>query len=240
MPRPPTTDRRRFVLLVVGVLLAACGIGAIAWAAGQQRHAPQPTAANAGVIPPATAPSPSPSAPATTAMRAAASPTTAADPRLVLPPSRPVAITIPSIDVHSAVQELGLNPDGTLEVPAPGPHYGEAAWYDGSPTPGQLGPAVIEGHVDSAADGPAVFFRLGALKLGAPVDVRRADGSTAVFTVNAVRRYSKTQFPTDVVYGDSRTATLRLITCGGSFDHETGHYRDNVVVFATLSAVRRG
>jgi hypothetical protein len=85
----------------------------------------------------------------------------------------------------------------------------------------------MEGHVDSAAQGPSVFFRLGALRPGDHVNVTRADGSVAGFTINAVRRYAKAVFPTSLVYGNTNHAALRLITCGGSFDGSTGHYVDN-------------
>lgn len=159
-----------------------------------------------------------------------------ASPRVVgpvLPSSAPLTLAIPSIDVRTPVQKLGLTDDGMLEVPAPGPHYDEAGWYRHSPTPGALGPAVIVGHVDSAADGPSVFYRLANLRPDDRVLVSRADGSVAVFAVDTVRRYPKRQFPTRRVYGDTDHAALRLITCGGPFDDD-GHYRDNVVVTASL------
>ncbi|MGH9099930.1 MAG: sortase domain-containing protein, partial [Acidimicrobiales bacterium] len=120
-----------------------------------------------------------------------------------------------------------------------GPDYNEAAWYEYSPTPGQLGPAVIEGHIDSAAEGPSVFFDLGALVPGDHVDVARADGTVAVFTVTGVREYPKTSFPTTAVYGNTDFAALRLITCGGAFDYATGHYLDNTIVFASLTSHHR-
>lgn len=104
------------------------------------------------------------------------------------------------------------------------------------PTPRSkpLGPSVIEGHVDSASGGASVFFRIGALVPGTKIRVARADGSSAVFAVDAVRRYPKDDFPTALVYGNTDHAALRLITCGGTFDRRTGHYRSNVVVFARL------
>ncbi|MEA2461176.1 MAG: hypothetical protein QOH90_1353 [Actinomycetota bacterium] len=148
--------------------------------------------------------------------------------------SKPTTLDIPSIDVHSVIQHLGQTPEGALETPAAGPHYNEAAWYRYSPTPGSLGPAILLGHVDSAAEGPSVFFRLGELSKGDRVSVTRADGSVAAFTVDAVHRYSKEDFPTQLVYGDIAHAGLRLLTCGGDFDDTTGHYLDNVVVFASL------
>ena len=148
--------------------------------------------------------------------------------------SKPVALDIPSIDVHSDVQYLGQDSKGALETPAPGPLYDTAAWYRYSPTPGSLGPAILYGHVDSAANGPSVFFRLGELTHGDRVLVTRANGSVAIFEVDSVERYAKDNFPTKLVYSDIDHAGLRILTCGGAFDDATGHYLDNVVVFASL------
>ena len=156
----------------------------------------------------------------------------------VLSQSKPVSMDIPSINVHSTIQHLGQADDGTLETPAPGPHYNEAAWYKYSPTPGSLGPAVLLGHVDSAAEGPSVFFRLGELRPGNRVSVTRADGSVARFIVDEVHRYAKDDFPTKRVYGDIDNAGLRILTCGGEFDEALGHYEDNIVVYATLADSR--
>ena len=152
----------------------------------------------------------------------------------ILPRSKPVALDIPSIGVHSSLQHLGQTDTGALETPAPGPRYDEAAWYRYSPTPGALGPAVLLGHVDSAAGGPSVFFRLGELRRGDRVSVTRADDSIATFVVDEVQRYAKDNFPTRLVYGDINHAGLRIVTCGGAFDDTTGHYVDNIVVFASL------
>ncbi len=152
----------------------------------------------------------------------------------VLPESVPVSVAIPAIDVSSPIQLLGQHADGTLEVPAPGPLYDDAGWYKYSPTPGELGPAVLVGHIDSAANGPSVFFRLAALRRGETIEVTRTDGSVAIFVVNEVSTFRKAEFPTDLVYGNTNHAALRLISCGGLFDSDTGHYRDNIVVFASL------
>ncbi|MGH9069375.1 MAG: class F sortase [Acidimicrobiales bacterium] len=148
----------------------------------------------------------------------------------------PVSVSIPAIHVQSNLQVVGLNSNGTIQVPQPGPHYNEAAWYKYSPTPGQVGPSIIEGHIDSAAEGPSVFFRLGALKPGEKVDVTLADKTVAVFTITGVRQYRKAAFPTATVYGNTNFAALRLLSCGGSFDHATGHYLSNTVVFASLTS----
>lgn len=154
----------------------------------------------------------------------------------MLSASKPVAIAIPALGVQSSLQPLGLNPDGTLQVPQPGPLYNEAAWYKYSPTPGRPGPSIIEGHIDSAADGPSVFFRLGALKPGDQIDVTLADQTVAVFSVTGVRLYPKSAFPTATVYGHTNFAALRVLTCGGSFDHAAHSYTANTVVFAALTS----
>ncbi|MBE1534344.1 class F sortase [Actinomadura algeriensis] len=152
-----------------------------------------------------------------------------------LAPSRPTTLDIPSIDVHSKLLRLGLAPDGALEVPRP-PDENRAGWYTGSVTPGERGTAVILGHLDSTS-GASVFYRLGDLGPGRRVRVHRADGTTAVFTVDAVRRHPKGDFPAKAVYGHTPRPSLRLITCGGAFDDDTGHYLDNIVVYAHLTAV---
>ena len=141
-------------------------------------------------------------------------------------------LDIPSIGVHtSTFVDLGRGRDGSIEVPH---NFAAAGFYTPGPTPGQFGPAVIAGHVDSTR-GPAVFYRLGALKAGATVSVGRRDGTTARFVVDKVEAYPKAQFPTTEVYGNTTSrAELRLITCGGSFDDRSGHYVDNVVAFAHL------
>lgn len=144
--------------------------------------------------------------------------------------STPVGLTIPRIGVRAdKIVDLGLADDGTIEVPqdasAPG-------WFTPGPSPGQLGPAVIAGHVDSAT-GPAVFYRLGELRPGDRVQVARADGSTADFRVDKVETYEKESFPTRAVYGTTHNAELRLITCSGEYDDETG-YLSNTVAYAHL------
>lgn len=209
---------RRSLVAAIGIFLALSGTALIAVAMTTQEPPPQPTIAAAGVV------DPSPMSPSR-GPRATAVET-------VLPRSKPVSIDIPSIGVHSSLLSLGLNADGTVQVPS-GTSYDEAGWYRFSPTPGSLGPAVILGHV-SGAGRASVFFRLGDLRPGNRVRVTRRDGSIAAFEVTGVRRYPKDHFPTQVVYGNTNHAALRLITCGGSFDFSTGHYVDNVVVFATL------
>ena len=140
----------------------------------------------------------------------------------------PVRLRIPALHVTSPLQRLGQLADGTVAVPT---RPNVAGWYERGPRPGQPGPAVILGHVDSRA-GPGIFFDLVKLKPGAAVLVDRADGSTVTFRVTMVSRVLKTRFPTDLVYTPTLQPTLRLVTCGGSFDHTRRSYRDNVIVFA--------
>ncbi len=110
-----------------------------------------------------------------------------------------------------------------------------AGWYKFGPSPGEIGNAVVVGHVDSYAMGPAVFFAIGGLRAGDAIEIRRKDGSIARFAVNSVASYPKTAFPTELVYGESDQAALRLVTCGGQFDRVARSYLNNVVVYATLS-----
>jgi hypothetical protein len=155
---------------------------------------------------------------------------------LAMTSSKPVTVSIPSIGVDAAIDNLGLNADGTVQVPS---HPMDAGWYNGSAAPGQLGAAVLLGHVDFKATGPAVFYQLGALKPGSAVTITREDGTTATFTVTAVREFPKNAFPTAEVYqASSDAAQLRLITCG-SWDSNQSAYTGNTVAFATLTAVSR-
>ncbi|MFC4146881.1 class F sortase [Micromonospora mangrovi] len=154
----------------------------------------------------------------------------------VLPASPPTDIAIGKIDLRAPVHRVGLAPDGSIAVPDVG-KAGEAGWYDQGPTPGQYGPAVIVGHVDTTT-GPAVFHGLKSLDDGDRVEVTRQDHSVAVFEVTSVRRYGKDRLPADEVFGDFSRPNLRLITCGGKWvGGETG-YADNVVVYASLVKAR--
>lgn len=197
---------------VFGVLLILAGTGVVGVVFLSQRHAPQPSAGAAGAI-----------------ASAGHGPS--------LRRSTPVSVDIPAIGVTSRLLHLGLNTDGTVQVPSLVTSADEAAWYKYSATPGQIGASVIEGHVDSY-QGPAVFYRLGALRPGDTIDVALADGVTAIFRVTGVREYPKSNFPTKTIYGATNYASLRLITCGGVFDYATGHYLSSTVVFASLTTSR--
>ena len=153
-------------------------------------------------------------------------------PVLQLPASDPVRVQIPALGVTSRVMDLGLSRDGSMEVP---PSAYPVGWYDRSPTPGELGPAVLAGHVDWRG-APGAFYGLRELLPGDEVVIDRADGTVATFEVERVEERAKGDFPTDDVYGDIDHAGLRLITCGGTFDRQSGRYLDNVIVFARLVA----
>jgi hypothetical protein len=211
--RPGRSVRHR----LAGAALAA-GLGVLALSGCGSGSAPAPAAAVAMSAP--TAPGPTTAAPvpeATTAAMAA---------------SRPVRVRIPAIGVDSDLMDLGIQDDGTLEVPPTG---FPAGWFTDAPTPGEVGPAVIAGHVDWAG-APGVFADLRDVVVGDEVTVARADGSTAVFRVSEVGQYAKDAFPTAAVYGDLDHAGLRVITCGGEFDAGAQSYLDNTVVFADLVA----
>jgi sortase (surface protein transpeptidase) len=173
------------------------------------------------------------------ARRPAVTTTTARAPRaktaitVPRPALEPVAVRVPAVGINSVLVRLGLNPDNTLQVPS---DYSVAGWYIHRPVPGEGGPSIIAGHVDSKS-GPAVFYRLRELQPGTAIEVERNDGSVAVFTVTAREQYDKDAFPSERVYGPTPTPELRMITCGGSFDRSIGHYTDNVVVFAAFDRI---
>ena len=224
-------SRRGKLAGVLGAVLIAGGGSAVGAAVASQGHAPQPGTSQAGGL--------GKSAPAPPSGHSSG--TSTSGDALVLARSLPVRIDIPAIDVHSKLRLVGLNRNGTLQVPPlnDGAITNEAAWYKYSPTPGEVGPSIIEGHIDSAADGPSVFYRLGALRPGDRIEVTLKDGVVATFRVDGAREYLKSGFPTKTVYGGIRYPGLRLITCGGNFDFSTGHYLSNVVVFASLVSAHR-
>lgn len=149
--------------------------------------------------------------------------------------SAPTAMRIPAIGLSVRVGELGTNADGTVEVPT---DFAKAGWFRLGPSPGQLGSAVILGHVDSY-QGPAAFFRLRELHAGDEVDVQLANGSTARFLVRSVETYAKDRFPSRLVYAPHGDQALQLVTCGGVFDPSVRSYRSNVVVFTTLAGTHQ-
>lgn len=147
--------------------------------------------------------------------------------------AQPVALQLPSINAGSELLQVGLRDDGVLEVP-PGNPGSPAAWFSGSPKPGDPGPAVILGHVNAEGGGPGIFADLRKLQPGDEVSVAREDGTTAVFSVVRAEQYPKDAFPTEQVYGNTAGPELRLITCDG-YDPKTGTFGDNYVVYARLT-----
>ncbi|MFD6190219.1 class F sortase [Streptomyces sp. NPDC060275] len=152
-----------------------------------------------------------------------------------LPPSPPDRVRIPAIGVDTPLTGLGLTGTGSLDVPPAG-KKNLAGWYEAGTTPGERGTAIVAGHVDNA-EGPAVFYRLGALEKGSAIEIDRRDGGVAVFTVDAVEVYAADAFPDAKVYGAADRPELRVITCGGPYSRSTG-YQGNVVVFAHLTGSR--
>lgn len=144
--------------------------------------------------------------------------------------SEPTRVRIPSLGVTSPIIKLGLQPNRRMEVPQNG---SESGWFTGSPTPGELGPSIVAAHVTWQGKRGA-FFSLGSMKDGQRIEIDRTDGSTGVFEVEGIGQYPKKAFPSEKVYGSVNHAALRLITCGGVYDGDSGHHLDNVVVYAKL------
>lgn len=240
---PQGTPRRnggRRTTVVVLAVLALAGAALLAFALSSQVGAPPQPELRSGASAsdgggagsdvggePTTVPGPDATEPS-------AQPTsvTPEDPApAALPASEPTGLRIEAAGVDEQVVPIGLGQDGELLAPR-GEQADLAAWFDGSPTPGEVGPSVIEGHVTWGGD-PSVFFELGALAPGDRVEIDREDGTTATFEVYDSARYPKDEFPTVAVYGRTDGPELRLITCAGDLD-EDGRHQDNTVVFARL------
>ncbi|HVX47646.1 MAG TPA: class F sortase [Mycobacteriales bacterium] len=166
------------------------------------------------------------------AVTASATPTPSPTRKPGLERSIPTTVDIPSIGARSSLVQLGVNADKSVQVP-PVSEPLQAGWYKYGPTPGEIGPAVILGHIDGNHQ-EGIFWRLHEVKVGDVVHVKRQDGRTLTFTVRKVDQVSKKAFPTSAVYGNTPDAQLRLITCGGAFDASTRNYLDNIIVYATL------
>ena len=211
MTGPPTSGRAPIVTRRAVLLAGLAAVSTVAVAGSQFVPTAAATTAGSSVAPPAAA--------------------TFRSVRTYPQVPPPVRLYIPALHVDTPLQTLGHAADRTIEVPT---DYGVAGWFAEGPRPGQSGPAVILGHVDSET-GPAVFYRLAGIPPGAEITVRRADGSTVAFRVTGVEHVPKIRFPTAEVYGASLQPSLRLVTCGGRFDRTSGHYDDNVIVYAELA-----
>ena len=143
-------------------------------------------------------------------------------------PPGPSTLSIPRIGVRAAIVGVGRKADGAMQVPDPG----QVGWYRLGPRPGEPGPAVLVGHLDTRTR-PDVFYRLGELRPGDEILVGQPDGTTTRFLVGRLERHPKTALPTTRIWTKTTTPLLRLITCAGTFDHATGHYRDNLILYAS-------
>lgn len=241
-----STDRSRRLTVSAAAVMAfgLLGIGATGYALSQQAGPPPKVATDQGghsghggppspTASPSTTTSPSGAAQNPHAGHGGSAPAGAAyeTPKgPILTRSRPTTVTLPGLGVSAPIIDLKLKSDKRMEVPDNGT---EAGWFASSPTPGELGPAIIAAHVTHKSK-PAVFFELSGMRKGDPIKVVREDGTTATFSVTSVGQYPKAKFPSDDVYGSVDHAALRLITCGGVLDGETGSHVDNVVVYADL------
>jgi len=238
-------------LAIAGVLVSAAGVAVVVPAGAADvvaaEPALEPTAQATTTIAPTTTPTVvettnTTDTPTTTMAPAATTETPQAAIEAAFdrpPPHRPTKVRIASIGVDATIIDLGLNPDRTLEVPE---DIRLTGWWTGRSVPGEDGPSIVVGHIDSAAQGAGVFFRLRELDVGDAIYVERSDGSVAEFRVTETELVLKNEFPTDKVYGSTDGSQLRLITCGGSFDRSARSYLGNLIVYAehvgTTEAVR--
>ncbi|WP_156722727.1 class F sortase [Streptomyces apocyni] len=219
--QPPGTSSRSARRKAISATIGAVSVAALCsgvWLlqnGADTRPPPQPSAAQAA------------DRPASRAADLVAAPALAASP--------PTRIRIPALRIDAPLMGLALNAEGGLNAP-PADRPTLAGWYEAGTAPGERGTAIVAGHVDNA-DGPAVFYSLGAVQKGHTIEVAREDGRTAVFTVDAVEVYDSHAFPDEKVYGATDRPELRVITCGGGYSKETG-YLGNVVVFAHLTGTR--
>lgn len=232
--------RGRHLMTAAAAVLAATALvlAVLGWRA--QRHTSGPPASAAHPAAERSAPVPSDSAsPRGTSHRTRSARPPSPTPSVSGPSldrAEPISLSIPTIGIHHAqLAAYGTTRDGAIDIP-PATGGVPAGWYTGSPTPGQLGPSVIVGHIDSDAEGPSIFYHLSELRPGDRVSVVRDDGTVAVFTVDSLESYPKDAFPTQMVYGNINRAGLRLISCTGQFDSDWGHYEDNLVVYAHLTS----
>lgn len=219
--------------IVVGLAVVAAVFAALAWSAmrpvvpqplAQVPHTPAPVASQEPEASSAPTPSITPSAPPIDL-------SDRVEPMTTRPPqAAPTHLEVASIGVSTDLEDLSLLDDGTLATPA---DTDLAGWYAGGPRPGAVGPAVIAGHVSWNGDA-SVFFHLSEVAVGDKITVSQDDGSTVNFSVTRVEQHPKDEFPSLEVYGNTATPQLRLITCGGDFNDSSGHFYDNIIVFAQM------
>jgi hypothetical protein len=225
-PSPVAAGGRRASLITSAAVLALAGVAVSGCGGLTPQRGSGPSSPPASRV--SSSPSSSPSAPPSAAPSVVQQFTSV---RRYSGVADPVRLRIPEAGVDARVDRVGLTEQGWI---APPMRWEVAGWYAQGPSPGQNGPAVIVGHVDSLS-GPAVFHALPRLRLGAAVHVDRADGTSETFRVVARRQVPKDRFPSEEVYSPTLRASLILMTCGGVFDAATGHYRDNVLVTAVPS-----
>jgi hypothetical protein len=206
------------------LVLAAAGAAAVGLQPSRPPDDPPPAPSDAAAA--SAEPAAAPPVPSSTAPLPVDPPPTPIVDQQAADPTR---IRVPRVGIDAPTIPLILDESGELEVPA---DTDEAGWFLEGPEPGEQGPAVIAGHLDSLT-GPAVFYRVRDLVAGDAIVVDRADGSQVEFVVSRIEQHAKSAFPTDAVYSLTTGSELRLITCGGAFDRSSGHYLDNVIVFAT-------
>ena len=229
------TRTRSITVMLLCACLALAGVVAIVWGLNrppQTASIPLPSSTTSSAVPPA-AGSPGPTTRAATGQSVpapSASVQKSKDPKV----SAPVKIDIPSTGEGSSLLTLGTAADQTIVVPND-KQADQAGWYDGSPEPGENGPATIVGHSTSSR-GAAVFFKLAEVQKGAAVNVTTENGTVLRFVVYDVASYPKNAFPTSKVYGNTDSPELRVVTCGGTFDKGTGHFENNTVLYARLAA----
>ncbi|WP_410668703.1 class F sortase [Amycolatopsis sp. cmx-4-68] len=207
------TSRRGVLIVLVIALLAPLAVLVLTLGGGPESSTAQPPPAQPVAVEPE-------------------SPAGSQDALAALPKSEPVSIDIPKIGARSSLVPLGVNPDDTIQVP-PVTTPLQAGWYTYAPTPGEVGPAVVLGHVDGNHQ-KGIFYRLKELTAGDRVSIARKDGTTALFEVTKVHQVPKQDFEREGVYDDTAGPELRLITCGGVFDRSAHNYVDNIVVYARL------
>lgn len=219
-------------ILALTVALSGCASdasSAVGASGSGSADGPAPTTSPASAAPMASAEHDPVAAAARGALDSNQDPAGPAGPDLEQQGIVPVRVQITAIGVDSGLELLSRDTAGSIQPPA---NFASAGWYHEGVVPGDVGPAVIAGHIDDAV-GPAVFYDLSSLKAGDRVTVTLSDGATRIFAVDREIEVAKAAFPTGEVYGPTPTAQLRLITCGGVFDDSIGHYVDNVIVFAS-------